>query len=238
MENIPLYMHFIYATLATCGFAVFFQVPIKLLTPVSLVGGIGWIIYLGIDNSLSNPEIAALGSSAFISLCGEILARKLKQPSIMIVTPGILPLIPGYALYKMVYYLIQKNYVLAASAGTTALLIGAGTAFGILMITSMAKIFNIYHLKKAFSDKKVGRYKEWVNSGKNRSPQKYKINKTNLVKELKSANNNILKQAEENVIKYVKKDTMKNTLKNNNKNDISKDSIPNDKIENKNDKKT
>ena len=45
MTDMPVYMHFLYSTIATVGFSVFFNVPKFALIPAGLTGGIGWSIY-------------------------------------------------------------------------------------------------------------------------------------------------------------------------------------------------
>ena len=107
--------------MATCGFSIFFNAPKKLLLPSSVVGGVGWIIYLVMSVHFDNPLVYAFTAAIFIAVSSEIFARLLKQPAIVIIIPGILPLVPGISLYNTVLYTIQKKYELAASTGTRAI---------------------------------------------------------------------------------------------------------------------
>ena len=134
MTDIPIYMHFIYSTLATIGFSIFLNSPIKALIPAGITGGIGWTIYF----------LAAV----IVSLISEILARKLKFPAILFVIPGIIPLVPGLGMYNTMLYLVQNNYDLAISTGTDVLFVACAIALGVLVITSLVRTLNLIKSRK------------------------------------------------------------------------------------------
>ena len=96
-----LIINFIFSFAVTAGFSIFFNAPKKSLIPCGIVGGIGWCTYVVMANSeyISNVFSMVI-ASAVISLLSEILARKLKYPSINFIIPGILPLVPGLGLYN------------------------------------------------------------------------------------------------------------------------------------------
>lgn len=188
MMDIPTWEHFLFAAMATCGFSIFFNAPKKLLLPSSVVGGVGWIIYLVMSVHFDNPLVYAFTAAIFIAVSSEIFARLLKQPAIVIIIPGILPLVPGISLYNTVLYTIQKKYELAASTGTRAMIISIGISLGILVVASLSRMFNIYKLKKAFSSNDSNKYISWVNIGKIRTNNTYILNKAEMNDQLNSMN--------------------------------------------------
>ena len=188
MMGIPIWEHFLFAAMATCGFSIFFNAPKKLLLPSSVVGGVGWIIYLVMSVHFDNPLVYAFTAAIFIAVSSEIFARLLKQPAIVIIIPGILPLVPGISLYNTVLYTIQKKYELAASTGTRAIIVSIGISLGILVVASLSRMFNIYKLKKAFSSNDSNKYISWVNIGKIRTNNTYVLNKAEMNDQLNSMN--------------------------------------------------
>ena len=188
MMDIPIWEHFLFAAMATCGFSIFFNAPKKLLLPSSVVGGVGWIIYLVMSVHFDNPLVYAFTAAIFIAVSSEIFARLLKQPAIVIIIPVILPLVPGISLYNTVLYTIQKKYELAASTGTRAIIISIGISLGILVVASLSRMFNIYKLKKAFSSNDSNKYISWVNIGKIRTNNTYVLNKAEMNDQLNSMN--------------------------------------------------
>ena len=152
------------------------------------IGALGWLVYvLGVFN-YENPMIYSFTAAAVISLCSEILARRLKQPAILFVIPGILPLVPGVGLYQTVYSIMFKKYGLAATIGTKSVIVSIGIALGILVVASLSRVFNLYQLKKAFSRNDTTRYVDWVNLGKNRTGNQFILNRDELNEHLNSLN--------------------------------------------------
>lgn len=188
ITQVPLWQHFIFAGLATCGFAIFFSVQPKLLLWTAPIGALGWLVYvLGVFN-YENPMIYSFTAAAVISLCSEILARRLKQPAILFVIPGILPLVPGVGLYQTVYSIMFKKYGLAATIGTKSVIVSIGIALGILVVASLSRVFNLYQLKKAFTRNDTARYVDWVNLGKNRTGNQFILDRDELNEHLNSLN--------------------------------------------------
>ncbi|CCK99218.1 membrane protein [Clostridioides difficile] len=150
MTDMSMILHFLFSGVATAGFAVFFNAPLYLLLPAGITGGIGWIVYVYLFNFTTNAVFAGFIAAALVSACSETLARKLKQPAIVFVIPGILPLIPGIGLYNTMLSLIQKNYSLAMSKGTDALFLSASIALGVLVVTSFVRTLNLLKIRKNF----------------------------------------------------------------------------------------
>lgn len=188
MNTVPLWQHFVFSAIATGGFAVFFNVRGKVLIYDCIVGGIGWIIYLIGYDHFQNPFIYSFISAGFISLSAEFLARKLREPAIIIVIPGILPLIPGLGLYNTMYNIIGKNYFEAATIGSRAFITSVGIALGILVMSSLSKVLNVYMLKKAFTNNDVFKYEAWVNFGKNRTRNRFILDRKEMNDSLNSLN--------------------------------------------------
>ncbi len=153
MTDMPVYMHFLYSTIATIGFSVFLKVPKSALIPAGLTGGIGWSVYYYLINATNNDILANFLSAALVALISEVLARKLKYPAILFVIPGIIPLVPGLGMYNTMLYLVQSNYQLAISKGANVLFVGGAISLGVLVITSLARTLNIVSLDKVHKNK-------------------------------------------------------------------------------------
>lgn len=152
MNLITLLENFFFSFLATVGFSIFFNSPIKSLLPSGIIGGIGWTVYIILFDFSGNAILANFFAALLISLLSEISARKMKYPAIIFVIPGMLPLIPGLGLYNTMLSLVEGNYTRAIAIGTDALFVSASIAMGVLLVTSLVKtyyivIFKIYSKK-------------------------------------------------------------------------------------------
>ena len=107
MTDMPVYMHFLYSTIATIRFSVFLNAPKSALIPAGLTGGIGWSVYYFLIHTTNNDILANFLASILVALITDILARKLKYPAILFVLPAIFPLLPGLGIYDTILYLVQ-----------------------------------------------------------------------------------------------------------------------------------
>ena len=151
MNNMPLYLHFLYSSLATAGFAVFLNAPKSTLIPSGVVGGIGWTFYKFLSIVTGNNIISDFIATSIITFLSEFLARKLKQPAIIFIIPGIITLVPGLGLYNTMLYLVQKDYSNAISKGCDVLFVAGAISLGVLIISSLVKTFNLVFIKKTGS---------------------------------------------------------------------------------------
>ncbi|MEF9992714.1 MAG: threonine/serine exporter family protein [Romboutsia sp.] len=151
MSDMPIYLHFFFASVATIGFSVFFNAPLKALLPAGVTGGIGWSIYVYLFGISSNSIFSNFIAAIAVSLLSEILARKLKQPAILFVIPGIIPLVPGLGMYNTMLYMVQKNFELGISTGADTIFIGGAIALGVLVITSLSRVFNLIKIRNSIN---------------------------------------------------------------------------------------
>ncbi len=153
MSLLTLLENIFFSFLATVGFSIFFNSPIKSLIPAGIIGATGWTTYILLFDFSQNSILANLFAALLISLISEILARKMKYPAIIFVIPGILPLIPGLGLYNTMLSLVEGNYTNALSVGSSSLFSSAAIALGVLLITSLVKTY--YIISRKFKNRKL-----------------------------------------------------------------------------------
>lgn len=152
MTKMPIYLHFLYAFIASTGFSVFLCSPKKTLIASGFCGAIGWTSYYYLSSLLVNNISSNFIATLLVALISEILARKLKQPAIIFIIPGIIPLVPGLGMYNTMLYLVQSNFDEAISKGADVLFVGGAIALGVLIITSLSKTLNLIIGKNSNSE--------------------------------------------------------------------------------------
>ncbi|MFI3209786.1 MAG: threonine/serine exporter family protein [Peptostreptococcaceae bacterium] len=143
-----LLTNFLYSFMATLCFSIHWHVPKNSLIPSGVNGAISWTIYKILISYTSNIILSNFIAAFVVSFISEILARKLKQPAIVFVIPGIIPLVPGLSMYNTTLNLIQQDYDLAISTGANVIFIGGSIALGVLIVTSIGKTINNYKSMK------------------------------------------------------------------------------------------
>ena len=133
-------IQFIYAFIATIGYAIFYQLPKKLLMYAGFTGAVGWLVYLALTKIGSSLAFANLAAAIIIAILSEIFARLSKNPVTMFVIPGILPITPGYSLYMTMYYFTQNNIEKAVAKGLSTLTVAGSIAVGVMLVSSFGKI--------------------------------------------------------------------------------------------------
>lgn len=149
MITMPLYIHIIFSYLAAVGFAVFLNAPKKTLYISGAIGMVSWIIYILLVRINFDAITANFIAASVAALICEILARKIKKPTILFLVPGIITLIPGLGLYNTMSYLMENNHKLAITTGTNVVLSSGAIALGVIVVSSL---FRTYY--KEFKQKK------------------------------------------------------------------------------------
>lgn len=133
-------IQFIVAFLAVFGFSITLEIPKKFIIIVGFVGAIGWITYL-ISIELNLSVVFSSFISAFIvAIISAILSKIFKAVTTIFFIPGILPIVPGVAMYKMVYSIIDGNTNDIVYYLLQALLIAGGIALAIFITDSVREM--------------------------------------------------------------------------------------------------
>jgi uncharacterized membrane protein YjjB (DUF3815 family) len=99
------------AALAVIAFAIIYSVPKKYLLYCGIAGGGGWVVYLLFVEFLDTVFLSAFVSALVVSLLSHVFARVEKAPVTLFLIAGILPLVPGIGMYRIIYYLITGDTV-------------------------------------------------------------------------------------------------------------------------------
>lgn len=137
------------AWISTIGFSILFHVQKKHLVICGTVGAIGWAIYLLGEKRGLHPSLSTFLASLLVTQCSYILAKKLKTPVTVFLIAGILPLVPGLALYRAMYSLMLLDYAKAIEYAILTFEI-AGVIAGAIVIISLLPLL---WRKQLFKDK-------------------------------------------------------------------------------------
>lgn len=135
-----LLTQFIYAGLATFGFTIIFRVPKKDILLCSLIGALGWTTYQIAFGYGFTPVMACFLGACTVALLSDICSKLLKDASTIFIIPGIMPLVPGAGMYKMMLELIHNDMSGFATEATQTLMTAGAIAVGLLVMGSLIKI--------------------------------------------------------------------------------------------------
>ena len=120
-------------TLGSLGFAMMFGLRRRYLFVASLGGLLTLSLYLALDAWTHQSFLSNLLATAFAVLYSELLAKCLRAPVTLFLTPSIVPLVPGGSLYYTMSYVVrgaaEEARIYGLATMKTALAIAAGISF-------------------------------------------------------------------------------------------------------------
>ena len=140
--------HFIISFIATVLFSIIFNAPKKLLLACGFVGAVAWTIY-------------QMTVGLILGLMSHTMSRRYKQPVIIFIVPGIIPLVPGGAAYEATRFLVSNDYTNAVNTFLEVTLISGAIAFGILVSEIVYYIYS--RIKQSYGKIKGKTYKKSYN---------------------------------------------------------------------------
>ena len=127
------------AGIATAGFGLLFRTEGKSLLPCAVIGGLGYIVYDWIVLEYASAPVAAFISCLLVGLIAEVAARVLKGPTIVFATMGIIPMVPGYGMYRTMEAVVQADYERATAVGMETILVAGAIALSLGFATVVAR---------------------------------------------------------------------------------------------------
>ena len=138
-----LLAQFIYAGLATLGFTLIFRVPKYAILVCSLIGALGWAAYQIVFSYGFTPVMACFLGACTVALLSDISSKIFKDASTIFIIPGIMPLVPGAGMYRMMLELIHNDMSGFATEATQTLMLAGAIAVGLLVMGSLLKIIRM-----------------------------------------------------------------------------------------------
>jgi uncharacterized membrane protein YjjP (DUF1212 family) len=109
----------------------------------TLTGGLGWLAYLAAIRVGLGPAAASSFAALVAGFLSQLVARRLQVPALALTMAGIVPLLPGLAVYQGLFEIVRSAPGVGLSTGLATLLgaasVGMGLAAGVSMGTFLAR---------------------------------------------------------------------------------------------------
>ena len=128
------------ATVGSLGFGILFNVRKKRLIAVGLGGGVAWALYLLFDMITGSLGLSYFLVSLLVSLYAEVMARVFKSPTLVFISPSLIPLVPGASLYYTMSHALSQKAELFLGSALTTVTAAAALAIGIIVGAITAKL--------------------------------------------------------------------------------------------------
>jgi len=132
----------LFAFIGCMGFVIQFNIHGKGTPLCALGGALTWAVYLLALEAGGSELTAYFWSALFSSLYSEIMARIRKVPAIMYLVISIFPIIPGAGAYYTMNYAVRGEMELFASRGMFTAAIAGIMAVGILLGSTVFRMYS------------------------------------------------------------------------------------------------
>ncbi len=122
------------------GFAILFNVRGSKLVAVTLGGGAAWLLYLLLVGLEIEESMCYFIVAITASLYAEAMARYLKAPATVFISPCLVPLIPGASLYYSMVYAMEGEAERFAARAVYTFRLAAALALGVIASAVIMKL--------------------------------------------------------------------------------------------------
>lgn len=136
----PLYLHTVLSFISCIGFGILFNVQKRNLFLAAVNGAISWTLLLSLDTPQISYIFAHLLSALVVGILAEIFAIIKKTPATGFIVIGVIPLVPGFRVYKSMLFFVRGEINGGIAEGIHACFIAVAIAVGIILATSTARI--------------------------------------------------------------------------------------------------
>jgi uncharacterized membrane protein YjjB (DUF3815 family) len=149
----PLPLFPLYGVLLTLGFCLLFHAPARQIAATCVIGAVGMLALVGIPLIGGNGVASVFFGTCIVAVLAEFASRAGKDATTVFILPGIIPFVPGAAIYETMAELLDNGIYSAAVKGVETF-IGAGSiAVALILIASLTRILiaTIGNVKKLVS---------------------------------------------------------------------------------------
>ena len=130
---------------ACSGFVIIFNVHGRGKVLCALGGALTWLIYCLASHFGCSDMTSCFLATVAATIFSEVMARLRKYPATSYLTISLLPLIPGAGIYYTAQQVVQSNLSGFVSYGLNTLATAGTMAVGILIVTTIIRLWNRFH---------------------------------------------------------------------------------------------
>ena len=134
---------------ATMGLLLYYNSRRALMVYGFIGALITFPVYIYFETSVACNEFASVCAASIVAaIYSEIVAKKKHVPTAVFFFAAVMPLIPGRLLFSTVNNLVQGEFQLASSVGTTVALTVLGISTAICIVWTISRTWQNFHINE------------------------------------------------------------------------------------------
>jgi uncharacterized membrane protein YjjB (DUF3815 family) len=134
-------IQYLFAFATSAAIALAFRAPLRAVPAAGSAGVIGFAAYQTTVDLGGPIMLAAFLGALAIGVSGEILARRLKEPSLLFVLPGLFPIVPGLMAYSGMLLLARQELSAAGQQLARTIFYAGALAAGLAVPRPFFRLF-------------------------------------------------------------------------------------------------
>ncbi len=130
-------------SIGSIGFSLLFNVRGKGIVLCLMGGVLCWGVYCLAEHFGSGEMLAMLLASIVAAIYSEVMARIRKCPAIGFLVMGLIPLIPGSALYYTMNYAVRGDMSMFATQGMRTICLAGLMAAGVILVSTTMRMIQV-----------------------------------------------------------------------------------------------
>lgn len=152
MREVSYYLiQIVAAFFGSMGFSLLYNTRRTKMLISAFGGALGWTVFTFVRLFIIESDpLAMFMASMTVTVYAEIFARIKKTPTTTFLVSGIIPMIPGGALYHTMSYAVNQELGSFAQTGIYTLKAALSLAVGIIVVSTAVRIATafVYHFVK------------------------------------------------------------------------------------------
>lgn len=142
----------IFSFIACYGYSIICNAPRKELLYCGINGFFGWFFYVLVMMQSGSPTSATLVATMVVTAVSRFFSYHREAPSILYHIPGVLPLVPGAAVYNTMQAAIESDILSTYSYALSGLKLSGAIGLGSLLILALP--YRVFEIIPRFGRKK------------------------------------------------------------------------------------
>jgi len=135
-------INYLFAFITSAAIAISFRGPLRAAPAAGLAGMIGYAGYQVSTQWFGAPQmLGAFLGALLVGTTGEIMARRLREPTILFIVPGLFPLVPGLMAYNGMLLLAREELLEAGKMLTRTIFYAGALAAGLALPPALFRRF-------------------------------------------------------------------------------------------------
>jgi len=137
----------LFGVILTLGFCLLYHAPIRNMPLICGIGGIGMYTFVLFKTADMGSVAPVFLGCCIVAVLAECASRAGKEATTIFILPGIIPFVPGLAMYESMSFLIEHGIYSAAVKAAETFICAGSIAVALILVASLTRLIFAFIVK-------------------------------------------------------------------------------------------